>query len=210
MKVHRPSWEREMSMHSWTRGDDDALVRFTAPAKDAGNATLKLGKDMWIFNPRLNQIVKLPASMMAQSWMGSDFSYNDLAKANEVMTEYTHKLTGDEQADGHTVFTVEALPKADAATVWGKQVLRIRDDDVLIGEDYFDQDMRMVKSMKTTKTGMLGGREYPLVMTMEKADKPGEWTTISFNGGRFDMAIPDALFTKSNLRNPRDFALGAR
>jgi len=208
MTVHRPDWERSMSMLSWTRGDDDSLVRFTAPAKDAGNATLKLADAMWIFNPRLNQILKLPASMMAQSWMGSDFSYNDLARANDILTEYSHKLIGQQRVDGHLVYTVEALPKPEAATVWGKQVVRVRDDGVLLGEDYYDQDMQLVKSMQTRKVDQLGGRQYPVVMTMQKADKTGEWTRIQFQQGHFNVSLPDALFTKSNLRNPRKFSLG--
>ncbi len=205
MTVHRPDWERSLSMKSWTRGDDDSLVRFTAPPKDAGNATLKLGDAMWIFNPRLNQILKLPASMMAQSWMGSDFSYNDLAKANDVLTEYTHRLTGQEQVDGHTVYDIEALPKPQAATVWGKQTIRVRDDGVLLAENYFDQDMKLVKTMQTQKVGELGGRQYPVVMTMRKAATEQAWTRIEFQQGRFNGALPDALFTKSNLRNPRKF-----
>lgn len=208
MTIHRPDWERAMSMESWTHGEDDALVRFTAPAKDAGNATLTLGKDMWIFNPRLNQILKLPASMMAQSWMGSDFSYNDLSKANDILTEYNHKLTGSETRDGHTVYVIDALPKPEAATVWGKQVIRVRDDGVLLGEDYYDQDMKVVKSMTTDEVGPLGGRQYPLVMTMKKAGEADEWTQISFQSGEFGLKLPDALFTRSNLRNPRKFSTG--
>ena len=205
MTVHRPDWERSMTMLSWTRGDNDSLVRFTAPAKDAGNATLKLGDDMWIFNPRLNQIIKLPASMMAQSWMGSDFSYNDLAKANEVLTQYTHKITGQEKNDGHTIYVIEALPKPAAATVWGKQVVRIRDDSVLLEENYFDQDMKLVKSMQTKSIAALGGRPYPVLIVMQKAGKAKEWTELHFQQGHFNVKIPDALFTKSNLRNPRRF-----
>jgi outer membrane lipoprotein-sorting protein len=208
MTVHRPDWERSMSMLSWTRGDDDSLVRFTAPAKDAGNATLKLGDDMWIFNPRLNQIIKLPASMMAQSWMGSDFSYNDLAKANEVLTQYTHKLIASEQQDGHTVYVIEALPKPEAATVWGKQVVRIRDDGVLLVENYFDQDMQLVKSMQTKTIAPLGGRPYPVLVTMHKAEATDKWTQLHFLQGHFNLRLPGALFTKANLRNPRRFSLG--
>ena len=208
MTVHRPDWERSMSMRSWTRGDDDALVRFTAPAKDAGNATLKLGDDMWIFNPRLNQIIKLPASMMAQAWMGSDFSYNDLAKANQVLTQYTHKLVGREHRHGHTVYVVEALPKPAAATVWGKQVVQIRDDGVLLEENYFDQDMQLVKSMQTKTVAPLGGRPYPVQVIMHKAGHSDEWTRLQFREGRFNLPLPDALFTQANLRNPRHFSLG--
>jgi outer membrane lipoprotein-sorting protein len=208
MTVHRPDWERSMSMLSWTRGDDDSLVRFTAPAKDAGNATLKLGDTMWIFNPRLSQILKLPASMMAQSWMGSDFSYNDLAKANAILTEYTHKLIGQQHQNGHMVYTIEALPKPQAATVWGKQIVRIRDDGVLLSEDYYDQDMQLVKAMQTRKVGPLGGRPYPVLMTMQKANKKDEWTRLQFKQGHFNIKLPNSLFTKSSLRNPRKFTLG--
>ena len=207
MTVHRPDWERSLTMESWTRGDDDALVRFTAPAKDAGNATLKLGDAMWIFNPRLNQILKLPASMMAQSWMGSDFSYNDLAKANELLTDYTHKLLGSTQQDGHTLYRIEGLPKPDAATVWGKQEVEIRDDGVMVEETYFDQDMKPVKIMHTDEIAPVDGRPYPVTMTMHKADNKQEWTRIHTDSARFDVKIPDALLTQSNLRNPRPFTL---
>lgn len=209
MTVHRPDWERTLTMDSWTRGEDDALVRFTAPAKDAGNATLKVQDSMWIFNPRLNQILKLPASMMAQSWMGSDFSYNDLAKANDILTEYTHKLFSIEQTDGHTVYVIEALPKPMAATVWGKQEIRIRDDGVLLGETYFDQDMKPVRIMTTETVAPLDGRPYPVTIVMRKAANNQEWTKIHYQQGHFNIEIPNALFTQSNLRNPRKFSLPA-
>ncbi|WKE65248.1 outer membrane lipoprotein-sorting protein [Gallaecimonas kandeliae] len=207
MTVHRPSWERTMAMSSWTRGEDDSLVRFTAPAKDAGNATLKLGDDMWIFNPKLNQIIKLPASMMAQSWMGSDFSYNDLAKANDILTQYSHRIVRISQQDGHQVYDIEALPKPNAATVWGKQLVRVRDDGVLLGEQYFDQDMQPVKVMETIQVGELGGRQYPVAMTMHQAGADDSWTKVEYLQASFDVAIPGALLTKSNLRNPRHYEL---
>lgn len=203
LTIHRPDWQRSLSMRSWTRGDDDALVRFTAPSKDAGNATLKLGPDMWLFNPRLNQIIKLPASMMAQSWMGSDFSYNDLAKADSVLRNYRHRLTASKSRKGHTFYTIEATPKPDAPVVWGKQVLEIRDDGVLMEETFFDQDMRPVKEMVTQAVGPVGGRDYPKVMEMHVKGKPDHWTRIRVKKGRFNLALPAYLFTQSNLRNPR-------
>ena len=55
MVIHRPDWERSSSLVAWTRGRKDALIRFTAPAKDAGNATLKQGEKMWTYNPKLNR-----------------------------------------------------------------------------------------------------------------------------------------------------------
>lgn len=204
MTVHRPDWERRMDMDTWTRGDDDAIVRFTAPAKDAGNATLKIGQDTWVFNPKLNQVIKLPPSMMAQSWMGSDFSYNDLSKSEDILTDYTHRILGTGTDSGHRVTTIEALPKPGAPVVWGKIVITLRDDDVVAAETYFDQDMKPARKMVTEKIGPLSGRDYPLVMTMYPQDSPGQWTRIETTRAAFDVAVPEYLFTLSNLQNPRE------
>jgi len=204
MTIHRPAWERHLTMKGWTEGDDKALVRFTDPAKDAGNATLKVGPTTLIYNPKLGQVIKLPASMLAQSWMGSDFSYNDLSKAEDILTDYSHRITGTAQASGHIVYTIEALPKPGAPVVWGKQVVRVRDDGVLLQETYYDQDMKPVRQMTTDSIGMIGGRVYPLVVTMHPQDNPGEWTRITTTEASFDLAIPDWVFTRSNLQNPRN------
>ncbi len=204
MTIHRPASERHLGMKAFTRGRDEALVRFTAPAKVAGNATLKLGERMWIYNPKLNQVIKLPASLQSQSWMGSDFSYNDLAKAEDILTDYTHKIVGSAEADGRTVYTIEAVPKPGAPVIWGKQQVKVREDGILLEETFFDQDMKAVRTMTTEKVGPLGGREYPVVLKMAPLDKPGEWTRVETTAGRFNVALPDYLFTRSNLENPRD------
>ena len=204
MTVHRPDWERSMEMKAWTRGDDDALVRFVAPAKDAGNATLKMRDETWVFNPKLNQVIKLPASMLAQSWMGSDFSYNDLSKADDILTEYTHRLIGTATQNGHPVYTIEAIPKPGAPVVWGKQVVKVRDDGVMLGEIYYDQDMKVVREMTTEKVGSIGGRDYPVIMTMRPAGEAQKWTRIVTKSGQFNITLPAYLFTLSNLQNPRN------
>jgi hypothetical protein len=205
MTVHRPEWERSLSMTGFTRGRDDALIRFTEPAKDAGNATLKLGPSMWIFTPKLNQVIKLPASMMAQSWMGSDFSYNDLAKSDQIVADYTHELIATTEANDHTEYTIESIPKPDAPIVWGKQRIKIRDDFVLLEEAFFDQDMQLVKRLETTKIGPLGGRPYSVVMRMTDLSEQDHWTEIRYSEGEFDLELPDFLFTLSNLSNPRNW-----
>ncbi|HXQ11186.1 MAG TPA: outer membrane lipoprotein-sorting protein [Caulobacteraceae bacterium] len=203
MTIHRPTWERRLSVRAWTQGMDDALVRFTAPAADAGNATLKLGTDTWVYNPKLNQVIKLPASMLSQSWMGSDFSYNDLAKSDDLITEYTHRLIATDQTGGHTVWTIEADPKPGAPVVWGKVVLKIRDDNVFVEETFYDQDMKPARQMTADKIGLLAGRAYPVMMTMHPLDEPNQWTRIETDDGRFDVSVPGYFFTLSNLQNPR-------
>ena len=162
MEVHRPEWQRSSSLKAWTRGRDDALIRFTAPAKDAGNATLKLGRDMWTFAPRVNRVIRLPASLMSQSWAGSDFSYNDLARSDELLVHYDLRVGAQQKVDGAEVFVIEATPRATAPVVWGRQQLRIRADGVVLETTYFDQELRPVKRMQTLRIGTLGGRIVPI------------------------------------------------
>jgi hypothetical protein len=85
MTIHRPSWERTMSMRAWTQGSKKSLVRITAPKKDAGNGTLMVDNNMWSYAPKVNRVIKVPSSMMGQSWMGSDFSNKDVSRADDIV-----------------------------------------------------------------------------------------------------------------------------
>ena len=111
MTIHRPDWERRVTFRVWTRGDKHSLVRVIAPAKDVGNATLLVDNDMWSFTPKINRVIKIPSSMMTQSWMGSDFSNSDLAKADDLIEYYTHRLLKTETRDGHTQYVISRSPK---------------------------------------------------------------------------------------------------
>jgi outer membrane lipoprotein-sorting protein len=204
MTIHRPSWERSMSMRSWSRGQKHSLVRVTAPKKDAGNATLIVENNMWTFSPKVNRVIKVPSSMMGQSWMGSDFSNKDVAKADDIVDQYDHKLLAVEEHDGHKVYVIESVPHEDAAVVWGKEVLRIRDDNVLLKQEFYDQDGVLVKAMRSLEIGEMGGRTIAIRQRMEKADTEDEWTEIAADAMQFDLEIKDSLFTLSNLRNPRE------
>lgn len=207
MVIHRPDWQRRSSLVGWTEGQADSLVRFTAPAGDAGNATLKRGPALWLYNPKLGQVIKLPFSMMAQGWAGSDFSYNDLAKTDQIVTDYTHTLGPVRHRDGHTIYTVTCIPKPSAPVVWGKVTVQMRDDHVLLAETWFDQAMHPVRALKTLRIAPIGGRPYPVQMRMSVLDKPGHWTEITTLRGRFNLKLPPYLFTLSNLRNPRPWSL---
>ena len=92
MIIHRPDWERSMSMQNWTRGADESLVRVTGPAKDAGNGTLLKDDNMWSYTPKINRVIKVPSSMMNQSWMGSDLSNKDISKSTDIIDQYDHTL----------------------------------------------------------------------------------------------------------------------
>ena len=193
-----------MTMRAWTKGDDHSLVRVVEPKKDRGNGTLTDDKSMWSYSPKINRVIKIPSSMMGQSWMGSDFSNKDIARADEIIDEYEHTLLGTEDVDGIVVYEIEAIPHEDAAVVWGSEVLRIREDHVMLEHSFFDQDGELVKSLQTMEITDMGGRTIAKQQRMNKADKPDEWTEIQVIDVDYDVELKDSLFTLSNLRNPRD------
>jgi outer membrane lipoprotein-sorting protein len=203
MTIHRPDWQRSMSMRSWTKGEKTTLVRVTEPKKDAGNGTLTKDNNMWTYAPKVNRIIKVPSSMMNQSWMGSDFSNKDISKSTDIIDQYDHKLLQTREEDGHKIYVIESIPHEDAAVVWGKEVLTVRDDYVLIEQQFWDQDNILVKSMKTLEIKELGGRTVASIIRMSKQDEPEEWTQMSVQDIHFDQDHPDSLFTLSSLRNPR-------
>jgi len=203
MTIHRPDWERRMTMESWSKGDKRSLVRVIEPKRDAGNATLLDDNSMWTYSPKVNRVIKVPSSMMSQSWMGSDFSNKDIAKSTDIIDQYDHTLTATDERDGHHYYTVTSVPHEDAAVVWGKEVIVVRDDYVLMEEQFWDQDGILVKSLQTLEVAVMGGRPVARVMRMGKLESPDEWTRLTAEHIEFDLDLPDSLFTLSNLRNPR-------
>jgi len=204
MTIHRPTWERTMSMRAWTQGSKKTLVRVTAPKKDAGNGTLMVDNNMWSYAPKVNRVIKVPSSMMGQSWMGSDFSNKDVSRADTIVDEYDHTLLGKEEHEGHTVYVIESVPHEEAAVVWGKEVLRIRDDDVLVSQEFYDQDGALAKVLESLEVGEMGGRTIAIRQRMAKTDSEDEWTEFRIDSVEFDIAISDNVFTRSNLQNPRE------
>ena len=203
MTIHRPDWERSMTMKSWSKGEKLSLVRVVEPRKDAGNGTLINDRNMWTYTPKINRIIKVPSSMMSQSWMGSDFSNKDISKSTDIIEQYEHELTATDQRDDHTYYTITSIPHEDAAVVWGKEVLIVRDDYVLMEQQFWDQDGVLVKKLETLEVREMGGRPVARIMRMGKIAAPNEWTQLTANEIEFNVELSEQVFTLSNLRNPR-------
>ncbi len=204
MTVHREDWERKSTLKAWTKGREDSIFQIIAPKKDKGNGTLKLDRDMWTYNPKINRVVKIPPSMMSQSWMGSDFSNNDLSKADTILIDYTHEIVARETAKGFTIYEIKSMPKPDAPVIWGMQMLKIREDGVLMGQAFYDEDMEAVKVMTTTDVQDMGGKPFPLKWTMRSMDAESDqdYTLLEYENLTFDVPLRKNLFTLNALRKP--------
>ena len=203
MTIHRPNWERTLTIKAWTKGQKDSIFIIIAPPKDNGNGTLKRGREMWIYNPKINRVIKLPPSMMSQAWMGSDFSNNDLAKSDSILDDYTHTIVGTETYDGKKVYAIKSMPKPEAPVVWGMQKLKIREDHILLTQEFYDEDLELVKAMSVRQIQMLGGKLFPKVWKMQKAGVKDEYTLLDYKELAFKQDLPVKLFTLSSLKTHR-------
>lgn len=201
MTIHRPQWERRMVIDAWTRGTSESMFRIVAPPKDSGNGTLKKGREMWTYNPKINRVIKLPPSMMSQAWMGSDFSNNDLAKSDSLLVDYEHRLTRTEEVNGRRHYHITAIPHPEAPVVWGMLRLIIRDDFIMLREEFFDEDHVSVKVLTLEEIAPLGGRPYPRVWRMRKTGDTERFTLVRYRKLVFRDHLPDRFFRVAGFKS---------
>lgn len=204
IRIERLKWTREMAMKSWSRGDDDFLILITAPAKDKGTAFLKHGRELWNWVPAVERTVKLPPSMMGQSWMGTDFTNDDLVKSASAVDDYDHVLEGEEPQQGRPCWRIRMTPHEDAGVVWDHVLVWIDQQDLLqLRMEFYDEDGELVNTMVNSGIREMGGRMIPVRMEMTPADKPGQRTVIEYVSLVYDRPIPDDFFTVQQLRKVR-------
>ena len=205
MEVVTEHWERRMTMEIWSLGTDYSLVRLRAPQREAGTATLKAEDDIWNYLPKVDRTIKIPASMMGGSWMGSHFTNDDLVKETRLIEDYDIELAFDgDDADGVAVWEFRLTPKPEAAVVWGHIVYRIRQgDDMPLWTKFYDEDGELARTMEHGEYAEFGGRLVPGVMDMYPADRPGERTTVRYEELEFDVDIGRSFFSLRNLQRSR-------
>jgi len=201
MTIHRSDWERSMTIKAWTRGESDSLFIITKPAKDRGNGTLKTGNGMWMYNPKVNRVIKLPPSMMSQGWQGSDFSNNDLAKTDSLIKDYVHTLEDTKTDKGKKIYSITSIPKPDAPVIWGMIKLRIREDNILLSEEFFDEDFQAVKIMTAWDIQKTRDKLFPMKWKMQKSDAINEYTQFVYEKIAFKKKLNKNIFTQTNLKN---------
>ncbi len=203
MTVRTPDWQRTLEMKYWAVNPDKTFIRVTAPAKEAGTSTLRLGSNMWNYLPSVERVIKIPPSLMLQSWMGSDFTNDDLVRESSLEKDYDHKLDGEATQDGDLCYRIVSTPKPNAAVVWGHLVLFVRKEDSLPRrEEYYDDKGTLQKVLTFENIRRVDGRLYPMRWKMASVAKSGHETVLVYGTLKFDRAIAAAVFSQENLQQP--------
>jgi outer membrane lipoprotein-sorting protein len=201
MIIQRPTWSREISMKNWTLGNEYSLVYITAPAKEKGQVFLKRQKEMWNWVPNIERMIKIPPSMMMQSWMGSDFTNDDLVRESSITRDYKKKLLGEETISGYNCYKAELIPHDDAPVVWGKIIMWVSKKEYhWLKAEYYDEDGKLVNTEIMSEVKWMDDREMPSRMEMIPADKPGQKTVMIFEKMKFNIKIDESFFSQQNMK----------
>jgi len=204
MEVRTKRYKRKLSLEAWSKGKDLSLVVIKAPVKEKGTATLKSGTSIYTYLPKTDRTIRLTSGMMMGSWMGSHFTNDDLVKESRMSDDYDVSIIFDGERDGQMVYEFELIPKPDAAVVWGKITIAVRQDDLMpIVSTYFDEDMEKMRTMDFFDIKTMGGRKFPATLRVTPEDKPDEYTEVVYHEMEFDIPIDDSDFSIAALKRSK-------
>lgn len=204
MTVERPDWSREIEMKSWSIGTEYYMIYIISPAREKGQVFLKRQQDMWNYMPNINRTIKIPPSMMMQSWMGSDFTNDDLVKVSSMVKDYNHRITGSDTIQGFDCFKIEFIPHEDAAVVWGKIVMWIAKKELYeLKALYYDEEDKLINKELMSNIKQMGDRKLPSHMEMIPVDKEGHKTILDMQEMEFNAPISEDFFSIQNMKRIR-------
>jgi len=194
---------RTIKMTSYSIGKKKSFIKIHYPGKDKGITFLKIDNAMWQYVPRIERVLKIPASMMLQSWMGSDFTNDDLVRESSILEDYNHRIISQGKDD----FEVELLPHENAPVVWGRIVMGVSKTYFLpTTVKYYDDAGKLVRTISYQQVKKFGARFYPTywVLTPKDKEKAGHRTTVEITAAVFDKPVSEEYFTKMALRRFSD------
>ncbi|MFQ6083000.1 MAG: outer membrane lipoprotein-sorting protein [Candidatus Aminicenantia bacterium] len=192
MTVVKKEWTRKLRLKYWEKGKEKSVVVILAPAKERGIATLKIGNKVWNYLPSIERTIKLPPSMMSQSWMGSHFTNDDLVRESSLERDYDAKLIKQDNEK----YYLELIPKPEAMVVWGKIEAEIDKKTYLpLRAYYYDEKGEKIRSLVYSDIKKVDNRYFPFLWTLYPEKKPGEKTEIKVISIKFNVPIQEKIFT---------------
>lgn len=200
MEITTPHWSRTLKCRMWSTGMEKTFIRILEPKKERGVSTLRIDNEMWNYLPKTDKVIKIPPSMMMGSWMGSDFTNDDLVKEITFVDDYQFGFTEWDTPEEGIIY-LKCVPKPDVPVVWGHIIMAVRRKDHLpVWQKYYDEKGKLIREMVYREIKRFGNREIPSVMELSPKHKEGYKTTIRYLDIRFDIKVDSSKFSLRNLR----------
>ncbi len=195
--VTSPRSTRSMRLKAWTRGEEEVLVVVEAPAREQGTATLRVGQNLWNWLPRISRTIRVPPAMMLSSWMGTDFTNDDLVKESSLHDDFVARV--DRRSGSPAGWWLRLDAKPGVVGRWARIDLLVSDERLPVEERHYDRKGRLARTMTFDEVRPLGGRRIPARMVLVPADAQGQRTEMRYLDVAFDVKVPDETFSLSRL-----------
>jgi len=205
MTIITPDFKRTLKMEGWWIGNEKALIEIKYPKKEEGNKTLKIGKEIWLYLRNTESLIKIPPSMMLQSWNGSDFTYDDLVRESNLERDYEMKIiSSSDTVNSEICWKIELIPKPQAPVVWGKIIYWVRKSDYLPARiDYYDEKGKLVRYMEFYDVKEFHSKKLPAKWVMYNNIEKGRRTEFTLIDIKFDIKIDEKIFSFKELEKRR-------
>ena len=199
MTVVRERGTRELTLESWSQGEENVLIVIRSPAREAGTATLMTEEGLWNYAPRADRLIRIPTGLLSESWMGSHFTNDDLMRETSYDEDYDTELSWEDR-EGERYLQVTLTPKPDAPVVYTRILFLLTPDAwVPVREEFYDEG-ELVRTMVFDRVETVDGTPIPMRMTLQPTDEPDERTVVEYRELEFDVELDADLFTRRGLR----------
>ena len=192
---------RNMRLRAWTRGEEEVLVLIEAPPREAGTATLRVGNNLWNYLPKIARTIRVPPAAMLGSWMGTDFTNDDLVKESSLRKDFAARIDRRSEAPPGWWLTLEVKPGVVGR--WARMEVLVSDERLPVEERHYDRKGRLARTMHFDDVKVLGGRRLPVHIALVPADSVGQRTEMRYLDVQFDVPLSDDTFSLSRLERTR-------
>jgi outer membrane lipoprotein-sorting protein len=188
-------------------GLDRAVIVFQRPANVAGTRFLIVEnagreEDRWIFLPSLGKTRRIAATEGGGSFVGTDFSYDDISSQGRDLSKDTHRILREEPFGGAACWVIESV-STDASFQYSRTVLWIDKSTAMIRRaEMYDRQNRLLKTLENGDVKDMQGIATPMSATMTNVQAKTS-TRVAIQIIRYDDVIPEGVFTTRYLETGR-------
>jgi outer membrane lipoprotein-sorting protein len=155
--------------------------------------------DRWIFIPAVNAVRRVAARDSRSSFVGSDFTYEDVS-GRDVSAD-THTLLREEKLGNADCYVIQSVPKT--ATDYTKKLAWIDKTTFLpLKEEYYDVQNQLARLFTADRIENVAGHYPTVTKRIMKNVKSGHQTEATFTSVAYDVGLDDGIFSERSLQNP--------
>jgi outer membrane lipoprotein-sorting protein len=200
MTVHGKRTNRIITSKSWSYGNKKSFTEYLSPAEEKGTKMLKLEKQLWIYSPSTDRTIQISGHMLRQSVMGSDLSYEDMMDDRKLTDIYSATVTGNEKIGDRNTWILSLTAKVEDVAYFAQKIWVDQEHYIPLKQELYAKSGQLLKQMELKDVVRIQGRWFPTTVTYRDMLKQGNGTEFKMTNIKFDVDIPDYIFTKAALK----------